>query len=137
MLVHLDRNLFTLFDTNQSDLFELMIGIAAHSLAETQDKRLKTKPQISMDDEVYEIVRWLHKRADRIRRSEKVITYREVQNILRSFDHHLENPKDNSIDIVRHEILSKGFLLKRKVPVSNESEPFLGPVKAEKLALEN
>lgn len=118
MLVHLDRNQLTLFDTNQGDLFELMVGIADHSFAAKHDKRIKAKTKLTMDDEVYGITRWLRERADRIRRGEKVITYRELRSILRSFGYHLENPKDNSIDIVRHETVRKGFLSRRDVQVS-------------------
>jgi death-on-curing protein len=118
MLVHLDRNLLTLFDTDRGDLFKLMIGIADHSFAATHDRRIRTKLKVTMDDEISGVTRWLQQRAKRIRRGEKVIVYRELRSILRSFDYHLENPKDNSIDIVRHEIIKKGFFLKREVQVS-------------------
>jgi hypothetical protein len=39
-------------------------------------------------------------------------------NILKDFGYHLENPKDNSIDIVRHETKVKGLLSPREVRVS-------------------
>jgi death-on-curing protein len=71
-----------------------------------------------MDDEINVVTRWIRERSDRIRRGEKIITYRELRNILKSFGYHLENPKDNGIDIVRHEIVTKGFFSKRQIQVS-------------------
>jgi len=118
MLVHLDRNQLTLFDTNQGDLYELMVGIADHSFAAKHDKRIKAKSKVTADDEVYVVARWLRDRADRVRRGERIITYRELRNILKSFDYHLEGPKDNKIDVVRHETVTKGFLSRREVQVS-------------------
>lgn len=115
MLVHLDRNQLTLFDTNQGELYDLMLGIADHSFAAKHDKRTKAKRRVTADDEVDVVARWLRGRADRVRRGEKIITYRELRNILKDFGYHLENPHDNSIDMVRHETVKKGFLSRREV----------------------
>ncbi len=118
MLVHLDRNQLTLFDTNQGDLYRLMLGIADHSFTATHDRRVKTKRRVSADAEVDAVARWLRDRADRVRRGEKIITYRELRNILRDFGYYLENPHDNSIDIVRYETVRKGILSRREVQLA-------------------
>jgi death-on-curing protein len=118
MLVHLDRNQLTLFNTSQGELFDLMIGIADHGFAAEHDKRVRARSKVTMDDEINVVTRWIRERSDRIRRGEKIITYRELRNILKSFGYHLENPKDNGIDIVRHEIVTKGFFSKRQIQVS-------------------
>jgi death-on-curing protein len=114
MLAHLDRNQLTLYDTNQNDLYDLMTGIADHSFAAKHDKKLRGKPKVTADDEVQAITQWLRERADRIRRGERIITFRELRSILKGFGFHLENPKDNKIDIVRHETETSGLFLKRK-----------------------
>jgi hypothetical protein len=55
------------------------------------------------------IVGWLRSRADRVLRGEKIITYRDLKRILESFDYSLENPKNNSIDVVRYNALLTAF----------------------------
>jgi death-on-curing protein len=118
MLVHLDPNQLTLFDTSQGELYDLMVAIADHSFAAKHDKRIRARRRGVSDGEVDAVARWLRGRADRVRRGEKIITYRELRNILKDFDYHLENPNDNSIDIVRHETIKKGLLPRREVQVS-------------------
>ena len=43
MLVHLDRNQYTLFDTSQNELYDLMIAVAGHTLETKSAKREKAK----------------------------------------------------------------------------------------------
>lgn len=113
MLVHLDKNRLTLFHTTQDDLYELMIRVAEHSLEAKGSKRSRAKHTLgrpSADEEVEAVANWLSERADRIRRGEKFITYRELRRILVNFGYALENPHNNSIDVVRLETIRKGFL---------------------------
>ena len=119
MLVHLDRNQYTLFDTSQNYLYDLMLAVAGHTLDAKSPNRERGKHQArrTADDEVEAIARWLRDRADRIKRGEKIITYRELRNILRDFGYHLEDPNDNSIDIVRYETVKKGLLQRREIQV--------------------
>jgi death on curing protein len=118
MLVHLDRNQLTLFDTSQNDLYDLMIQIADHKLMGKHERRTRPDQRPSADHEVEELTRWLHAREGRIRRGEKLITYRELRQILKGFGYYLENPKDNSIDIIRYETVKRGFLPRREERVA-------------------
>lgn len=43
MLVHLDRNQHTLFNTSQNELYDLMIDVAGHTLSTRSAKREKAK----------------------------------------------------------------------------------------------
>lgn len=115
-LVHLDRNKLTLFDTSQSDLYDLMLKVASHSLFGGVDKRAKNpRRQASADDEVEKIAKWLHDRADRVRRGERQITYREIRRILERFGFFLERPHDNLIEVIRYCEERRGWIKPRTV----------------------
>lgn len=104
MLVHLDKNGLCLFQTSQADLYSLLLEIASHKIGQRVDPRRKPeKPpkRRQQDDEVEEISRWIRKRVDRIRRGERLITYRNLRQILGRFGFYLENPRGNSIDIMK------------------------------------
>ncbi len=135
MLVHLDRNHLTLYGTSQSDLYDLMLAIADHGFASKHDKKSKEKQKISADEEVEGLARWLRERSDRVRRGEKIISYRELRHILKGFDYYLENPKNNSIDIVRHELVKKGWLPKREVRVTKRIGSIAWPGETREVAI--
>lgn len=111
MLVHLDRNRLSLFGVNQKDLFEMIIEVAQHTLATR--KRTKGKNRPTPDEEVQAIANWISKRADKLIRGERTITYRELRRILEGFGYYMENPKGNSIEIVRYEKVKKGIFKRR------------------------
>jgi death-on-curing protein len=117
MLAHLDKNKFTLYNTSQDDLYDLMLQVADHTLGVRLDKRArsKTPDRLSHDEEVAELTRWLQQRCARVTRGEHVITYRQLKQILAQFDYHLESPRGNSIDVVRYADVTKGFIAKRTV----------------------
>jgi len=54
LLVHLDKNLLCLRNTTQNDLYQLMLGIADHSLGVRTDPRRRDRPmkRRSADEEV-------------------------------------------------------------------------------------
>ncbi len=98
MLCHLDRNGLTLNESvTQDQLYVFMVSIAAHRFAPKQPKAGAS------DIEIEEIKRWLHKNTRKIKKGERVVTFRELRRILRQFDIELENPKHNYIDVVRYE----------------------------------
>lgn len=114
MLAHLEKNKLTVFDTSQDELYSLMIRVADHSIAIKQDPRRKrpaTRP--SPDKEVEAIDDWIRRRASKVTRGERQITYKELRRILESFDYSLKNPKKNLIDIIRYEKTTKGLFHKR------------------------
>lgn len=116
VLVHLDKNKLTLFNTNKNDLYELMLKIASHSLLGQPDKRAKNPKQLKIvaDREVELIAKWLNDRAARIHKGERQITYREMRRILERFGYYLENPHSNTMDIVKYVEEERGWI-KRKV----------------------
>jgi death-on-curing protein len=135
MLVHLDRNHLTLYSTSQNELYDLMLSIAGHNLASKYGKKSKAITTVSSDSEVEALGRWLRDRADRVRRGEKIISYRELKQILKGFNYYLENPKNNSIDVVRHETVKKGFLSTRIVQVSKRIGSIAWPGETREVAL--
>lgn len=116
MLVHLDKNKLTLFRTSKNDLYELMLQVASHTLGFRVDRRAKNPkpPNKTPDEEVDFIAEWIRRRADRVRRGERQITYRELRKILERFGYHLEKPNDNMIEIVKY-TAEKGGWLNRQV----------------------
>lgn len=119
MLVHLDKNKLTLFHTAQNDLYDLMLNVASHTLGVRTDKRAKNPKmnRMSSDEEVEHIIRWIRGRADRLRRGERQISFRDLKRILERFDYLLERPNNNMIDIVRYVEEKKGWLSSRVVRV--------------------
>lgn len=117
MLAHLDKNKLALFATTQDDLYDLMLRIADHTVGMRMDKRAKDKrpERLTPDAEVDHIVQWLKERCARVERGERVITYRQLRQILSSFRYVLENHRGNSIDVVRYDDVTKGIFSKRIV----------------------
>lgn len=115
MLVHLDKNKLTLVDTSQKELYELMIQVADHSLGiKKSDRHGPERSRLPSDEEVSAVSKWIRGRIRKVKRGEKLITYRELRRILEAHGYFLENPNDNHIDIMRLETVRKGFLLQRK-----------------------
>lgn len=119
MLAHLDKNKLALYNTSQGDLYEFMLRVASHTVSGRPDKR-KARPKglgarPTADEEVRAIARWIGDRAARVVRGESLITYRELKKILESFGFHLQNPKNNSIDIAKPVERKRGILKRKTV----------------------
>jgi len=98
LLCHLDKNNLTFReDIGQDDLYRLMVKIAGHKFAP------KRGASDTSDIEVAEIARWIHRRTRKLKRGEKVVTFRELEKILREHDIYLENPKGNYRDVIQYE----------------------------------
>ena len=99
-----------------------MIHVASHTLKQKPEKRARNEPpqRLAVEREVAEIANWIRRRASKVTRGEKVIIYRELKTILSSLDYVLENPHDNSIDIVRYDPVKKLGLLCRKVVIERK-----------------
>lgn len=99
LLCHLDKNnLMVKEDIDQDELYRLMLRIASHKFA---PKRAKHD---TSDVEIEEITKWLSRRTRKLKKGEKIVTFRELKKILREHDIHFENPKGNYIDIVKYEL---------------------------------
>jgi death-on-curing protein len=117
MLVHLDKNKLVLRRTRDRELFDLILAVAMHSIALTPVPRRRVRVDrpgaATADDEVRAIKRWLEERAERIRRGERQVTYRQLRSILDEQGYALENPKGNYIDLIKIEEVKKGLFKKR------------------------
>jgi death-on-curing protein len=103
MLVHLDRNKLSLFGTSQKELFDLVLAVARHEVFYSDGKLYFCNGcKKDADREVAGIAFWLKSRAKKLESGDKFITYRELFTILRRFGFEPENPKDNSIEIIRY-----------------------------------
>jgi death-on-curing protein len=104
LLCHLDRNGLTLQENvAQDELYGFMLKIAAHRFAPKKSRH------DSSDIEIEEIKRWLHRNTRKIKKGERVVTFRELRKLLRQFDIELENPQGNYIDVVLYKMKRKGF----------------------------
>ncbi|MHB1657662.1 MAG: type II toxin-antitoxin system death-on-curing family toxin [Burkholderiales bacterium] len=116
MLVHLDKNKFTIFNTPQDELYDFMIKVADHKIIDISGKHSKVKSSkeqiINSDDEVNTITQWVKKRSASIKKGEKNITYRELRRILSSFSYNIEDHHRNMVSIVRYD--SKKSFFRRK-----------------------
>lgn len=115
MLVHLDKNRHTLFGVSQSELFQLMIDVAEHKMSIRQARPKSSVRPPTSDEEVAAIADWIRERMDRLRRGERQITYRQLRQILRNFGFDLDNPKGNSIELLKVTERKVGFIRSRTV----------------------
>lgn len=100
MLVHLDKNKLTIYNTSQKELYKFIMDVANHTLGEGRDPRRKNTRVKNSDEEMRRIVKWLSSRVSRVVRGEKNITYRQLRKILKSFGYDFGNPHNNFIDII-------------------------------------
>jgi death-on-curing family protein len=122
MLAHLDANKLALRETNQNDLYRMMLSVATHSLGQRrldrrQRRKVRTPPRSTSDQEVRAISRWLEPRVVEVKRGEREITYKQLDRILQRFGYHLAVPQKNSIGIykmVRKRGLLRGESLEPK-----------------------
>lgn len=117
MLSHLDRNGYCLRGVSQGDLYNFMLSIADHKVADKPDPRKKDRrqPRPTADEEVQAIYQFLRRHAARIDSTERVITYRQLRRVLNRFGISLENSGANQAELVRYEEQQKGFLIKKRV----------------------
>ncbi len=115
-LAHLDKNHLVLRATKQSELFNLMIAVADHSILHNVVKVGRNSERIprrgTPDEEVIAVADWLRPRVESIVRGEKPITYRELRQILSNFDFSLDARNNGKVDIFRIE--TRRTLLVRK-----------------------
>jgi len=110
MLVHLDRNRMSLFEVNQAQLYSMILEVANHTIGLRKERLVKSETaRRDSDEEVSAIAEWIKRNSDKLTRGEKPITYRRLRSILQSFEYSMEDPHDNSIDIVRWETRKEGF----------------------------
>lgn len=96
-LCHLDKNGKTFLpDLTQDEMYDLMVRVAGHDLG------AKSKNRDKSDEEVEILGRWLRSNTRRVERGERLISYRELRNVLQRHGFVLENLAANSIDVVKY-----------------------------------
>jgi death-on-curing protein len=133
MLVHLDKNRICLFNVNQQELFEMVLSVANHTIG-LKHRESEQGKRRNPDDEVKAIAKWLSARADKLKRGERIITYRELRQILRSFDFEMENPDGNTIEIIKYEKKRTG-ILRREQTVRQHITTIAYPGDSKELAI--
>lgn len=109
LLCHLDKNGITLKENvDQKELFSLMLKIASHKFAP------KRSIHDTSDIEVAEIAAWLKRKTRKLKKGERVVTFRELGKILRNHDIYLKKPKNNYIDVVKYEWKRKHLFGKKE-----------------------
>lgn len=111
LLVHLDKNNLWLHRTSQNELYQLMLAIADHSIGLRSDPRRRARPapRRRSDDEVSAVKSWLGERVEKVHRGERVLTFRQLRQILAPFDIFLETSHSNTIDVIRTENVPAGL----------------------------
>jgi death-on-curing family protein len=107
ILAHLDKNKLSLWQVGESELYDFMIAVASHGIAEWVSEKLNIdiifEPgETDSDVEVRMMGRWLSYHTSTVKRGEdKVITYQELRKILRRFGYDLVKPSSARIRIVK------------------------------------
>ena len=136
MLAHLAKNKLTLRNTSQNDLYNFMIGVASHTLGEGRNERRKNSGKIkNSDEEMRRIIKWISKRVDKVTRGEKTITYKQLEKILKKHGYHFENPRNNSIDVVRVSEERVGVFRRKIKEVSRKIDNIPFPGESREVAL--
>jgi death-on-curing protein len=98
LLCHLDKNDLTMSDhVKQGELYEFMKKMADHGFA--RDRASEDQS----DAECRQIAKWVRERSRRVETGERLVTFRELKNILRGHRFEFDNAKGNYIDVVRYE----------------------------------
>ena len=115
MLAHLEQNNHSVFGINQKDLYEMIKGVATHTLGVRIPRRRKNQEYTprEADDEVAAIATWLEPRARKIHRGEQQITYRQLGQLLGRHGFKLAGQKSNYIGIYKEVTRRKAPLLKK------------------------
>lgn len=115
MLAHLDANGHSVFGINQKELYTMMKAVATHTLGVRVPRRRKPREYTrrEADAEVAAIAAWLKRRARKVKRGERRITYRQLRQLLAPHGYYLDKPKGNSIGVYRTVQRRRGPLRKK------------------------
>lgn len=107
ILAHLDKNKLSLWQVSENELYEFMISVADHRIAEWVAEQLNEditfeSGETDSDVEVRMMRDWLTSHSAQIRRGEdRKVTYQELRKILQRFGYDLISPSGARIHIVR------------------------------------
>ena len=103
MLVHLDKNHLCVRSASESDLYQLMLSIADHTVGVRADRRRPDKlhARRDPDEEVAAIRDWLKRRVGPLKKGERPVTYRQLRQILSRFRVSLGASNSNRVDVLK------------------------------------
>ena len=91
---------------SEKDFEDITVLVASHEL--NKFSRYKKMLKDGTDDpEVRFLAHYLKKNTRKIDKKQYIITYRDLEKILKRYDVFLQNPKNNSIDVMRWEKVTK------------------------------
>lgn len=90
-----------ILSVSPKDLEDLAVLVAERGLK--KHRRFKELQKVELDPEVKFIAWFLRTNTHKIDRLQYFVTYRELEKILKKYNVFMENPKNNSIDIMRWE----------------------------------
>lgn len=100
LLCHLDKNNITFTDrATQDDLYKFMVNVAGHNLV---SKKKKKGVHDQSDLEVAEMTDWIKRRTRKLDKGERLLSYNEFEKLLKQYDVHFENVKNNYVDVVKY-----------------------------------
>ncbi len=96
MLCHLDKNNLTFNErADEDDMYKFMVKVAGHKFA---PKKAKGD---SSDLEIEEMAKWLSSRTRKIKKSERIVTYKELEKRLKSFNIVFVKDSGNFADVYK------------------------------------
>ena len=120
MLAHLDKNRLTLRGSvRQNDLYDLMLSLAERQVgAERVPPRVRhrvTLPRFGADHQVEALTDWLGPRVSAVSRQQRLVTYRELPELLKPHGYLLGTRSSNAVEIIREVPRKKGVIRREQV----------------------
>ncbi|MEO9802826.1 MAG: type II toxin-antitoxin system death-on-curing family toxin [Reichenbachiella sp.] len=104
MLVFLDKNNM-IVTCNQNEIFKFILRVAQHGLVSRNSQDFD-------DREVAKIAQWIWNNSRKIESGDRVVTWRRLEKILKSYDCGIEQVSGNKINIYRQRKLKRYLGLK-------------------------
>jgi len=99
---------------SEKDFEDITVSVAGHNLSKYRRYKKMKKDRVD-DPEVRFLAYYLKKNTRKIDKRQYIVSYRDLERILKKYDVFLQNPKNNSIDVMRWENVTKrsGFFGKK------------------------
>lgn len=115
MLAHLDKNRLTLRgEVRQNELYDLMLALAERRVGEERVPRRARhrvmRTRFGADHQVDALAGWLRPRVSTVSRQERLVTYRQLPQILKPHGYVLGARSSNAIEIIREAPRRKGVI---------------------------
>ncbi len=125
MLVHLDKNHLCVRSASESDLYQLMLSIADHTVGVRADRRRPDKlhARRDPDEEVAAIRDWLKRRVGPLKKGERPVTYRQLRQILSRFRVSLGASNSNRVDVLKEYEIPGGLFRRART-----EQKFMGKI---------